>query len=244
MGHHLLAICLVLALGLPAAAADVEGSVRLKTATGEAVPSGQPIIVYLTGFKQPPPAESPVIAQKDKIFTPNLRIIVAGQSVQFTNEDPVVHNVFSTSTARSFDLGKPGPQQTREVNFPTPGLVDVYCNIHETMFASVLVFSPELRKCGSIEVARTFWPSVRVSARRPDPGSSKATARTRARRSIGVTSDREDDIRLPHPSGQFVNQADVLSKPRRHASLKRLMENPECPSLPMKKTQYSAVCPA
>lgn len=139
MGHHLLAACLVLGLALPAAAADVEGSVRLKTATGEQVPAGQPIVVYLTGFKQPPPADSPVISQKDKTFVPNLRIIVAGQSVQFTNDDPVVHNVFSTSTARSFDLGKPGPHQTREVNFPTPGLVDVYCNIHETMFASVLV---------------------------------------------------------------------------------------------------------
>ncbi len=59
--------------------------------------------------------------------------------MQFTNDDPVVHNVFSTSAARAFDLGKPGPGQTREVSFPTPGLVDVYCNIHETMFANVLV---------------------------------------------------------------------------------------------------------
>ena len=130
---------MVAGLALPAAASDVEGSVQLRTATGEAVPVGQPIVVYLTGFRQPPPPESPVIAQRDKTFIPNLRIIVAGQSVQFTNDDPVVHNVFSTSTARNFDLGKPGPQQTREVNFPTPGLVDVYCNIHETMFANVLV---------------------------------------------------------------------------------------------------------
>jgi plastocyanin len=133
---------MVAGLARPAAAADVadvEGSVQLRTANGEVVAVGQPIVVYLTGFRQPPPSESPVIAQRDKTFIPNLRIIVAGQSVQFTNDDPVVHNVFSTSAARNFDLGKPGPQQTREVNFPTPGLVDVYCNIHETMFANVLV---------------------------------------------------------------------------------------------------------
>ena len=136
MGHYLLAA--LLGLALPAAAADVEGSIHFN-APGEAPAAHQPMVVYLTGFRQPPPQDSPVISQRNKTFVPNLRVIVAGQSVQFTNDDPVVHNVFSTSSARAFDLGKPGPQQTREVNFPTPGLVDVYCNIHENMFANVLV---------------------------------------------------------------------------------------------------------
>lgn len=126
-------------MALPAVAAEVEGSVRVRSTGGEPAPSAQPVVVYLIGFRQPPLPGSPVISQKDKTFVPSLRVIVAGQSVQFTNDDPVVHNVFSTSAARNFDLGKPGPQQTREVNFPTPGLVDVYCNIHEAMFANVLV---------------------------------------------------------------------------------------------------------
>ncbi len=140
MGHYLLAALVTVTAGVPAAAADVEGTVRVPATNGEPLADGQPIVVYLTGFRQPPlPGPSPVIAQKNKVFTPSLRVIVAGQSVQFTNDDPVVHNVFSTSAARAFDLGKPGPQQTREVAFPTPGLVDVYCNIHEAMFANVLV---------------------------------------------------------------------------------------------------------
>ncbi len=138
MGHYLLA-WLGLALSVPALAAEVEGSVRFNTKLGESPPAGQTIVVYLTGFRQTPLPETPVISQKNKTFVPNLRVIVAGQSVQFTNDDPVVHNVFSTSSARAFDLGKPGPQQTREISFPTPGLVDVYCNIHEAMFANVLV---------------------------------------------------------------------------------------------------------
>ena len=140
MGNYLLAAFLAVALGFPAAAADVEGSIRVRATNGEAFVEGQPIVVYLTGFRQPPlPGPSQIISQKNKVFIPSLRVIVAGQSVQFTNDDPVVHNVFSTSAARAFDLGKPGPQQTREVAFPTPGLVDVYCNIHEAMFANVLV---------------------------------------------------------------------------------------------------------
>ncbi len=139
MGNYLLAATLTLSVGLPASAADVAGSVRMKSFPGEPGGNAQPIVVYLTGFRQPPLPGAPVISQKNKAFVPSLRVIVAGQAVQFTNDDPVVHNVFSTSAARSFDLGKPGPQQTREVTFPTPGLVDVYCNIHESMFANVLV---------------------------------------------------------------------------------------------------------
>ncbi len=139
MGHYLLVTWLALAVSVPGLAAEVEGSVRFNTKPGEVPPTGQTIVVYLTGFRQPPLLETPVISQKNKTFVPNLRVIVAGQSVQFTNDDPVVHNVFSTSSARAFDLGKPGPQQTREISFPTPGLVDVYCNIHEAMFANVLV---------------------------------------------------------------------------------------------------------
>lgn len=139
MGHHLLVAWAALGLALPVAAAEVEGQVLVLAADGGQAAAGQPIVVYLTGFRQPPPPEAPVISQKDKTFIPSLRVIVAGQSVQFTNDDPMVHNVFSTSAARSFDLGQPGPHQTREVSFPTPGLVDVYCNIHEAMFANILV---------------------------------------------------------------------------------------------------------
>jgi len=118
---------------------EITGRVVIRTPDGGIEPLVQSVVVYLTGFKQPPPPESPVIAQKDKTFVPDLRVVVAGQSVQFTNDDPVVHNVFSTSAARTFDLGQPGPQQTRSVSFPTPGLVDIFCNIHEAMFAHILV---------------------------------------------------------------------------------------------------------
>jgi plastocyanin len=139
VGNYLLATLFTLALAPPAAGADVEGDVRVSGTEGTALPGGQPVVAYLTGFRQPPLPETNVISQKNKVFVPSLRVIVAGQSVQFTNDDPVVHNVFSTSAARDFDLGKPGPHQTRDVSFPTPGLVDVYCNIHEAMFANVLV---------------------------------------------------------------------------------------------------------
>lgn len=138
MGRRALALAVLLAAST-AAAGDIQGRVVLRSSDGGTERLTQTVVVYLTGFKQPPPPESPIISQKDKTFLPDLRVVVAGQSVQFTNDDPVVHNVFSSSAARKFDLGQPGPQQTRSVTFDTPGLVDIFCNIHEAMFAHVLV---------------------------------------------------------------------------------------------------------
>jgi plastocyanin len=139
VGHRAL-ISTVLLLAAAAAGGEIRGTVRILGPDGgvEAA-SAQPIVVYLTGFRQPPLADEPVISQKDKTFVPDVRVVVAGQSVEFTNDDPWVHNVFSTSAARPFDLGQPGPHETRTVSFPNPGLVDVFCNIHEQMNANILV---------------------------------------------------------------------------------------------------------
>jgi plastocyanin len=97
------------------------------------------VVVYLVGFTQPAPAEVPRIAQKNKTFIPDVLPIVVGQTVEFTNDDDIIHNVFSTSKARTFDLGKPRAGESRRVKFDQTGLVDVYCDIHEQMVATVLV---------------------------------------------------------------------------------------------------------
>ena len=135
MGSRALIAALVFAWAASAWAGDVTGELRLADASA----SAGPVVVYLTGFTQPPPSDTPTIAQRNKTFLPGLVVVVAGQSVRFTNEDPVLHNVFSTSKARPFDLGKPAPGEAREVRFPTPGVIDVFCNIHESMSATILV---------------------------------------------------------------------------------------------------------
>lgn len=120
---------------------EVKGWVHFATpvTTADGGSTAPDVVVYLTGFHGPPPSVTPVVAQRQKQFVPTFIVLVAGQSVRFTNEDDVVHNVFSASRARPFDLGKPGPGQTRDVKFSTPGLVDVYCNIHEAMGSQILV---------------------------------------------------------------------------------------------------------
>jgi plastocyanin len=137
----------LLAAGISAAAPINEGSVKGTIRLFTRNPQGQTIskadasavVVYLTGFSQPPPQDVPQISQKNKTFIPDVLPIVVGQSVRFTNEDHIIHNVFSTSKARTFDLGKPRVGESRSVKFDQTGLVDVYCDIHEQMVATILV---------------------------------------------------------------------------------------------------------
>jgi len=123
--------------------------VMVKGADGQPAPAADAsgAVVYLTGFTQDPPDEVPVVRQKFKSFIlPDGRggafralPITKGQSVDFVNDDVELHNVFSTSKVREFDLGKKGPRDRERIRFSQMGVVDIFCDIHEQMIMTVLV---------------------------------------------------------------------------------------------------------
>ena len=104
------------------------------------------VVVYLEGgsasvVTEPMPTE-PMTAemeQQNRRFSPDLVVIPAGASVSFPNFDPIFHNVFSLSKAKSFDLGNYPKGQTRTVTFAKAGVVYVYCHLHPNMAASIVV---------------------------------------------------------------------------------------------------------
>lgn len=103
----------------------------------------QNIILYLEGrFPDSfdPPEKSPVVLQADETFVPHVLPVIRGTTVNFPNGDPFFHNVFSLSSAKSFDLGRYPKHQVRSVRFDRPGIVKVFCHIHSHMSAVVLVF--------------------------------------------------------------------------------------------------------
>jgi hypothetical protein len=59
--------------------------------------------------------------------------------VSFPNDDPFLHNVFSPSGVRPFDLGQYPRGETKTKRFPGVGVVEVFCNIHPEMAATILV---------------------------------------------------------------------------------------------------------
>jgi plastocyanin len=106
------------------------------------------------------------IKQKDKQFSPQVAVVQKGTSVSFPNLDAVFHSVFSTSGRNSFDLGSyRSGDPARSVTLTTPGVVEVFCNIHAKMNAAILVVpGPLYTKVGSDGSFRL--ENVPVGARR------------------------------------------------------------------------------
>ena len=62
-----------------------------------------------------------------------------GSSVEFPNEDPIFHNVFSLSRPGPFDLGLYRDGASKTKTFTAPATYHVFCNIHPQMSAFILV---------------------------------------------------------------------------------------------------------
>lgn len=101
------------------------------------------VVLYLEG-PSPSAASRPTsdqiqIKQIDRRFLPDLVVVAVGSTVSFPNMDPIFHNIFSLSRPRTFDLGTYDKGETRKVQFPKPGIVDVYCHLHPNMAATIVV---------------------------------------------------------------------------------------------------------
>jgi len=115
-------------------------SVGNRQSTGT-IPEIKNVLVYVKGatYRGTLPTSSQQILQEHESFAPRVLAITRGSTVEFPNGDPFFHNVFSLSTAASFDLGRYPKGQTRGRQFTKAGLVKVYCQIHSHMSASILV---------------------------------------------------------------------------------------------------------
>ena len=116
----------------------VVGTVKVTETDGKPV-AGADVIVYMMGFSEPPSDQVATVAQKGRKFVPDLISITLNERVSFPNNDPFLHNVFSQSPERQFDLGSYKRGESKERQFPKAGVVDVYCNIHPEMAATIIV---------------------------------------------------------------------------------------------------------
>ena len=90
--------------------------------------------------RPPAPAAKHVeMIQKDKKFSPHILAIPVGSQVDFPNFDPIFHNAFSSFSGQPFDVGLYPPGTSRSVLFKRDGIVRVFCNIHQTMSAVIVV---------------------------------------------------------------------------------------------------------
>jgi plastocyanin len=102
-------------------------------------------VVWLTGDRAPgAEPDSVEMATEGKQFVPHLVVLPRGSTVTFPNHDPFNHNVFSLSPTARFDLGLFGRGEIHGVDFPSAGVVRVYCNVHAQMRGLILVHDTRL----------------------------------------------------------------------------------------------------
>ena len=132
-------IALSLLLGaVPVLAIPVAGRVHV---AGRAPGTMLPTIVYaepLGGNGRSQPGRF-TLRQVKKAFQPRVLAIPAGSTVQFPNDDPIFHNVFSLNPPEPFDLGLYREGASKTQVFKEPGVYRVFCNIHPQMAAVILV---------------------------------------------------------------------------------------------------------
>ena len=180
MGHRVL-VALALLAGTAHAGGRVVGKVTVTDANGKAATSD--VIVYVVGFTEQPSATvGATITQKGRKFVPDLVAITVGQTINFPNGDAFLHNVFSQSPARKFDLGSFKKGETKDKQFPNAGVVGVYCNIHPEMAATILVLPNQRHTRAAADGSFTItgvpagrWTVFAYSRRATKPVSAAVT---------------------------------------------------------------------
>ncbi len=173
--------CLLMAGFFAAVAAPVWGGTINAAAvnkSGEAMPD---VVIYATpaggAAGASGRADGATIAQDHLQFTPYVTVVQTGTEIKFPNYDKVEHHVKSFSAVKEFEI-KPYEKTTPPpILFDKPGIVIIYCLIHEWMRAYVMVVDTPYFGKSDASGAVTFNDlppgNYEIRAWHPDMGSIK-----------------------------------------------------------------------
>lgn len=130
--------------GVPLIAGSVTGKVELRDSREASVRKRLDYSGVVISLNPVKPSNHLVdshvtMLQKNKTFSPHVLAVAAGTYVDFPNDDPIFHNAFSSYNGQLFDLGLYAPGSTKSVRFSRDGIVRVFCNIHSSMSAVIVV---------------------------------------------------------------------------------------------------------
>ena len=151
-----------------------------------------PAVVYLKGAVPGAAGggEAASMAQRDTAFAPPVLVVKAGTSVGFPNADPFFHNVFSYSGPARFDLGRYPQGESKSVTFDEPGVVKIYCEVHDFMRAAVIVTDSGVHAVvsgdGRFSLSGLPAGTYTLVAWHPDVGQSETEVRVEEGRATRV----------------------------------------------------------
>ena len=151
-------ICAALLVAGASFAGDIKGKVSV-----QGLKSAANIAVYVDAIadkKFEAPKDHVVVDQKKMEFIPHVVVVLQGTTVDFTNSDPVGHNVYwpsiSGNKKLAHNLGTWPKGEKKSFQFNDLGVASLLCNVHPEMSGYVVVvatpYSAVTDKDGNFEI--------------------------------------------------------------------------------------------
>jgi plastocyanin len=134
-------------IAMPTVAAgqgSVAGQITIQEKPGEQTADLGNTVVWLEpagGVRTHPAPTNTQMSMDGRKFSPHLRVVTPGSKVDFPNQDPFSHNIFSSAEGGAFDLGLYGRGESKSTTFAKAGAYPIYCNIHARMTGFIVVVS-------------------------------------------------------------------------------------------------------
>lgn len=119
----------------------VSGRISIQEKPGEKTADFGNTVIYLepkAGAAKAAPSKVQM-AINGRNFAPRVRVVTTGSTIEYPNQDPFTHNVFSTTAGALFDLGSYGSGTSKSSEFKKAGAFPIYCNVHAKMTGYVVV---------------------------------------------------------------------------------------------------------
>src|ERR1043166_6136098 len=130
----------------------VSGQVSIQERPGEQTEDLGNTVVYLDapGMKAKPQPINEAFALQGRNIVPHVRIVPAGSKLEFANQDPFSHNVFTKATQGPFDTDVFGRNKKKSATVKEAGVYPLYCNVHPRMTGFVIaVNTPYYAQAGN-----------------------------------------------------------------------------------------------
>ena len=126
---------------------NVVGQITIQEKPGESTTDLGNTVVWLesaSGARTRPVPTNSQMSMDGRKFSPHLRVVTPGSKVDFPNQDPFSHNIFSSAEGGAFDLGLYARGEGKSTVFQKAGAYPIYCNIHARMTGFIVVVGTTL----------------------------------------------------------------------------------------------------
>jgi plastocyanin len=100
---------------------------------------GALLMAFIAGAPEAVAEDANTIVQNGRAFHPNEITIGTGTTLNFSNQDEFIHQIYVDSKDFDYDSEEQQPGAVFHITFPNPGTFAIRCHIHPKMLLTVHV---------------------------------------------------------------------------------------------------------